>query len=112
MNVRVAIAVAIAVLAVFAGASDNLQVLFGETVSKLIVAGCSLTVASLAAALGVLTTQSGQVANVADIPGVSKVLVNDQASPAIARLAMDPANSNVAPEPGHERAVAEIAKAA
>lgn len=118
MNIRIVLSVAIAVIAVWGGAASQLDVLFGVTASKLIVAACSLTVASLAAALGVLSTQASQSANIINdpvalakalqaMPGVSKLLVNENATPSLAQAVNT--SPKVEAAPGTEKLVADIA---
>jgi alcohol dehydrogenase class IV len=123
MNPRVVLSVLIAVVAVWGGAASQLDVLFGATASKIIVAACSLSVASMAAALGVLSTQAQGSARVASnpdqlaeilklMPGVSGLAVNAQASPKLAQLAVSSANNKIEPVEGSEDAVLQVAQKA
>ena len=79
-----------------------------------------VTVGAIIALIGIVTpiamtvfgmlssTIKAQVAAVRAMPGVSKVLVNDKANQTLAAIAVGP-DSKVEPEPGADRAVAEIA---
>jgi maltodextrin utilization protein YvdJ len=97
MNARVILAIAIAVISVWAGAASTFAVIFGQENADIIVAVSTLIVASLGAALGVLSTQTNQVSSVADMRGVENILVNDKASPALAQMALDTSINKVQP---------------
>jgi hypothetical protein len=115
MNINRILGIAIAVLAVWAGAASQLSVLFGQHVSDIIVTVSSLTVASLGAVLGVLSTpitQTTQIAAVRAMPGVEDILINSKASPEAARLAVDPTVDKIRPTTADKAAVEEIAKTA
>ena len=67
-----------------------LQTLFGQTLTIQIVAGlgiCNIILSSVGTAL---SGQAGLVRDVAAMPGVEHIAVNDQASPALASVAVDP----------------------
>jgi hypothetical protein len=53
--------------------------------------------ASLAVVATVTSTQTAQVQQVRDMPGVTRVSVNENASPALAALAVDPAEPKIGP---------------
>jgi maltodextrin utilization protein YvdJ len=97
MNARIILAIAIAVISVWAGAASTFAVIFGQENADIIVAVSTLIVASLGAALGVLSTQTNQVSSVADMRGVEHIAVNDKASPALAQMAIDPTVKGVQP---------------
>lgn len=114
MNIIRALGIVIAVLSVWAGASSQLSVLFGQHNSDIIVTICTITVASLGAALGVLSgnpTQTQQIAAVRAMPGVESVMINAKATPEVARLAVDPTVDKVEAIPGAAKAIENIAKA-
>lgn len=98
MNARVVLAIIIAVVSVLAGASAQLDPIVGATAAKSIVAVCNLATAILGSIMGVLSTQTSQVQAVQSMPGVSRITVNAQASPALAQLAVQSGNPKVQPE--------------
>jgi maltodextrin utilization protein YvdJ len=112
MNARVILAIAIAVISVWAGSVSTFAILFGQQLANIIVAISALTVASLGAALGVLSTQTCQVTSVRGMDGVENILVNAKASPALAAMAVDPDVHNIEAMVGAKPALMEIAKAA
>jgi len=61
---------------------------------------------------GKSASQTSQIAAVKAMPGVERILVNDQATPKLAAIAVDPAEKKVAPVPEVAPVVAEIAKGA
>ena len=81
-------------------------------------------VAAIAAFIGVITpliagiigtwksTQGQQVASVSAMPGVSRILVNDQATPKLAVTAVGIDDPKVQAEEGHEKQVEALAKQA
>lgn len=109
MNSRVILAVVIAVVSVLAGATTQLDPVVGHTAALAISSVCNLLTAILAAVMGVLSTQTNQVAAVQAMPGVSRVMVNAQATPTLAAMVADSANPKIQAEPGQERKVAELA---
>jgi hypothetical protein len=112
MNARIILAVAISVISVWAGAASTFAILFGQQTANIIVAVSTLTVASLGAVLGVLSTQTRQVSSVRGMEGVENILVNAKAGPALAAMAVDPDVHNVEAMVGAKPALIEIAKAA
>jgi hypothetical protein len=100
-----------------------MDVLFGPMISKLVVAASSLTVASLAAALGVISGGGTQAKAVAAdpmliaqmlqaMPGAQKLLVNSQASPALAAAAMSTDSNKIEAAPGQENKLEALANKA
>lgn len=109
MNIRIVLAVAIAIVSVLAGATSQLDIIFGHTVATTIVAVCNLASAIMAGVIGVLSTQMSQIGSVESMPGVSKILVNEQATSDLAVRAVTPGNK-VAAAPGAEQQVTKIAE--
>lgn len=112
MNVRLVLAIIIAVTSVLAGASTQLDPIFGHTLATSISGGCNLLTTVLAAVMGVLSTQTSMVQNVKSMDGVSRVWLNEKTSPSLAAAAVQPGDPKIAPEPGQERAVQKVAEQA
>lgn len=112
MNTIRALGIAVAVLAALAGGASQLTILFGQHVSDMIVAALTLMVGGLGAAIGVVSSQTNQIASVRAMDGVEKVLVNEKANPTLAKLAIDPDIDKVEVIPSAKQAVEETAKAA
>lgn len=89
------IALVISTLGVLAGASAQLTTLFGQNVAGLIVTSSSLLSAVLAGWIAVLTGQASITKQVAAMPGVERVVVNENANPVLASVATDPAQPKV-----------------
>ena len=91
------IALTISTLSVLAGASAQLTTLFGQIVAQDITTGCSLLAAILGGWIAVVTGQASQIANVAAMPGVTRISVNENAGVTLAAAAVDPAQQKVGP---------------
>lgn len=89
--------------------SAQLTDLLGPEIAKTIVTIAGLTNMILQGVSVALQTQTNQVKDVAAMPGVEKISVNSTASPALATLAVDPAQAKVAPTPSAEAAVQKAA---
>lgn len=100
------------VISVLMVSSAQLTDLLGAGTAKTIVTIAGLANMLLQGITVALTTQSAQVKDVAAMPGVEKITVNSQASPALATLAVDPSQNKVAPTLAAQTAVNETAKGA
>ncbi len=74
-----------------------LNPLFGTAVSLKIVAGLGIANILLNSVSTALTGQAQLVKDVAAMPGVEKISVNEKANPTLAAVAIDPAVDKVAP---------------
>lgn len=92
------------------GATPQLTVLFGTAAVPIIVAVATLGNGALGVFVTVIGGLGTQARNV--IADGSSIAVGPNASPALATLAMDPAQNKISPAPGAVAAVAAIAKAA
>lgn len=92
------------------GATPQLTVLFGATAVPIIVAVATLGNGALGVFVTVIGGLGTQAKNV--MADGSSIAVGPNASPALATLAMDPAQNKISPAPGAVAAVAAIAKAA
>jgi hypothetical protein len=104
-----------AVISVLMVAGPQLTDLFGAGPAKYIasVAGLlNLIINSVMAVLTGTMPQADQVRQVLAMPGVEKLDVNAKASPALARLAIDPNVDKIAPTPAAITQVTQTAKAA
>ena len=91
-----------------------LQTLFGQNLTIQIVAGLGIfgiILNSVGAALSGADSQETQVKNVLAMPGVQNIEVNSRATPALAKLAVDPTQDKIAPTQASEAQVAQIARA-
>ena len=95
LNALQILAIIIAILSFMSGATAQLTDLFGPLTAKTIVSAASFLGGILGSIVAVLTSQAAQVRNVAAMPGVSSIVVNPQASAAVAAVAVDPAQSKV-----------------
>lgn len=112
------IALTIAILGFVAGASaqlTNILAPFGSIAPVIVSEIVSLSVfvsGILGIVLMFVTGQGSQVAAVQAMPGVSKIVVNQNANATLATLAIDPSQDKFEVAPGAQQAVAAIAKAA
>ena len=89
-----------------------LQTLFGQDLTLKIVAGlgiCGIILNSIGTAF---STQTAQVKDVLDMPGVEHIAVNAQATPALAAIAVDPGVDKISPTQAALATVTQTAKAA
>lgn len=101
----------LAALGVFGGATAQLTELFGAAHAHLIVTASSFLSTLISAIMVPLTGQGALINAVQAMPGVSKIVVNQDANQTLAAVAVDP-NSKVEAAPGAEKAVEATAKAA
>ena len=77
-----------------------MQTLLGQDLTIKIVAGLgilNIIVSSIGTALSGADSQATQIKNVEAMPGVERVSINAQASPALAAIAVDPDHPKVGP---------------
>ena len=89
------IGIILAINGALTGATAQLTDLFGAVVAKDIVSLASLGSAILG---GIITAMSGQatmIKNVAAMPGVERISVNQSAGPALAQAATDPSQPKI-----------------
>lgn len=89
------IAIVMAVLGVLAISTAQLTDLLGPVLAKTISTSANLVNTILASIMAVLTGQATLVKDVAAMPGVAKVLVNEQANSTLATVATDPGQPKV-----------------
>ena len=87
-----------------------LQTLFGQDLTIKIVAGLGVFGIILNSVGAAFATQTSQVKDVLDMPGVEHITVNAKANPALAALAVDPAVDKIAPTQAAMTQVAATAK--
>lgn len=128
LNRGQSLSIAIAILGVLVASTSQLDTLFGEAVTKSIVAASTLFMAALAGINTILQSQGNQiaaikemhtpevqemhVAAVQEMPGIDKIIVNSKANATLATMAVDMANPKIEPAPAAIAAVTAIAKAA
>jgi hypothetical protein len=105
------LAITIGVLTLLSGSAAQLDILFGVTAEKSIVAAFTLIVGALSVVMTVMSGQTYQVGNVSAMAGVSRIMVNEKSTPALAAIATgdDP---KVQAEKGTEARVEALAKQA
>lgn len=97
LNVYQWFLIIVSVLSAVAGATAQLTELFGAGPAQTIVTAATFANTIITAIMTPLVGNASMVKTVAALPGVSRVAVNEQASPAIAAVATDPAQPNVGP---------------
>lgn len=102
--------IVLAILGVLAASTAQLNELFGPAVAKTIGTIANLTMSIMSAVLVVLTGQSAQVQAVQAMPGVEKIVVNENANQTLASMAVDPQQKKIETAPGTASAVAETAR--
>jgi hypothetical protein len=87
--------------------------LFGQDMTLKIIAVLGLVNIIISSIGAALSGQANLVQDVRSMPGVDKVLVNDQANPTLAKLAVDPTEPKVgATTPAVRASLIETAKGA
>lgn len=109
LNGKQIISIVGAVLGVLMISTSQLTDLFGVGMAKNIVSIAALGSTILNSVMVALTTQSAQVKDVLAMPGVEKMTVNSQASPALATIAIDPKADKIAPT---QAALVDVTKTA
>lgn len=105
------IAIAVLILSVNMGATAQLTDLFGAHIAKIIVSLSSLGSSILAGVQIILGSQGTQIKDVRSMDGVAKVLIGENANPALAKLATDPNEPKVgAVSPEVRQTLIETAK--
>jgi hypothetical protein len=74
-----------------------MQTLFGQDLTIKIVAGLGIANIILSSVGATVSGQSNLVSDVAAMPGVERISINAKASPALASVAVDPAQQKVGP---------------
>lgn len=97
LNRNQLLAIVIATLSVLMASTAQLTDLFGVALAKAVVSGAGLLNGILSSWLAVLTSQSGLVHDVQDMPGVERIQVNRQANTTLAQIALDPEAQKVVP---------------
>jgi hypothetical protein len=102
----------LALLGALSGSTAQMTDLFGAVVAKDIASGASFLSSLISAILIPLNGQGSLVKTVAAMPGVEKVLVNQNATQTLAQVAIsnDPAAIKVEATPGDAVAVTNIAE--
>jgi len=84
------ISMALVLLTVFGGATAQLTPILGAYASTTIATIASLLASIVSGWMFIITGQGNMVRDVAAMPGVTRVAVNEQASQALAQVATDP----------------------
>lgn len=102
-------AVTLAVLGVLGGATAQLNDLFGPKLAHTIVTISTLMTSLISAVMVPMSGQGAMLRAVNDMPGVSRIVVNEKANETLATIAVDP-RSKVEATPEATQAVEETAK--
>ena len=95
LNTKQVLAIILAVLSVLSGSTAQLTDLLGPSAAKITISVASLAMSVISSVLAVLSSQGNIVKDVAAMPGVSRIAVNENATPALASLATDPATPKI-----------------
>lgn len=112
LNGKQIISIIGAVLGVLMISTTQLTDLFGPGVAKTVVSIAGLVNTILSSVMAVITAtmpQGDQVKQVLAMPGVEKIDVNRNASPELAKLAVDPTVNKISATPEAQVAVANTA---
>ena len=93
-----------------AGATAQLNDLFGAQVAHYIVSGVTFANTIIGAMMVPFTGQSAQIKQVLAMDGVEHIDVNSKANATLAQIAVDPAVDKIAPTQSAEAKVAQIAR--
>jgi len=104
--------IAIVIVGVLGASTAQLNELFGPAITKDIVSASTLLTSLLAGINALLGGQGAQIAAVQAMPGVEKIVVNEQANATLATMAVAPENAKIEATPAAEAAVTATAKAA
>lgn len=105
------LSIVIAVLGVWVASTTQLNDLVGPALTKVIIAGSTLTMSTLAAINTIVQGQGSQLSAVQAMPGVEKILVNSQANGTLATMTVDPAQTKMEAMPGSQSDIEATARA-
>lgn len=100
--------ITVIVIAALLVSKDQLATLFNADIATKIVAACAILNLVVGGAITVITGQTGMASQLQSLPGV-QLQIDKTADPSLAKLAVSPAFDNIAPAPGQEAAVAQVA---
>lgn len=101
----------VVVVSVLMISTTQLTDLFGAVIAKDIVSAAAILNGILGGWVTLMSGQAGMIKDVAALPGVAKIQVNEQASPAVAAVATDPAQPKIGGETAATQAtLKQIAK--
>ena len=86
-----------------------LQTLFGQDLTIKIVAVLGIANIIMGSVGASLSGQANLVKDVQAMPGVERIRINENANPALAALAVDPANTKILPTPEAQAAITATA---
>lgn len=111
LNLKQWLAIVVAVLSAMAAATTQMTEIFGPTLAKSLMAGAGLLNTILSSILAIVSSQTGLLKDVQAMEGVDKIVVNKDASPALATLAVDPRQDKIESKLADVAAVSATAKA-
>lgn len=109
INGKQVLAIIVAVLSVLAVSTAQLTDIIGAGPAKTVVSLAGLANTIMSSVLAVLTSQSSILTDAQAMPGVDKIVVNEQANKTLATLALDPLNDKIEAKPESVAAVTNTA---
>jgi len=110
MNINRVISIILVVLGVLVASTAQLTDLVGPGPTKTIVSLSSLIMSILSGTLGILSGATAQVRAVSRMPGIDPIHANENATPAVAAMALDPREPGITAAPGKLAAVQEASR--
>ena len=111
LNIKQILAIVLAVLSVLSGSTAQLTDLLGVTSAKVVISIASLAMSVISSVLAVLSSQGNIIKDVAAMPGVSRISINEAANTTLAQVATDPAQPKIgAVSPDVREVLKETAK--
>jgi hypothetical protein len=95
LNTKQVLAIILAVLSVLSGSTAQLTDLIGAQGAKAVISIASLAMSVMSSVLAVLSSQNNIVKDVAAMPGVQRIDVNENANSTLAAIAVDPMQPKV-----------------
>jgi hypothetical protein len=105
MNPKQILSITLVILGVLTASAAQLTDLVGAPLTKVIISLSSLSMSMLAGIQGVISGQSSLVSDVQSMPGVEKIVVNEQANKTLATMAVDSAQNKIETKVGDEAAI-------
>lgn len=95
LNTKQILAIILAILSVMSGSTAQLTDLLGAGAAKAVISMSSLAMSVISSVLAVLTSQDKIVKEVAAMPGVQRIDINENANQTLAAIATDPMQPKV-----------------
>lgn len=106
------LAIVMVILGVCTTSTAQMTELFGASAAKYVISLAGLVNTILAGVTAIISGQSSLVRDVAAMPGVERITVNEKANQSLAQVAVDPLANKIAPTNAAMDAVEATAKGA